>query len=285
MQVSPETQKKLKVWSSEHKAMGKSPEAWENGLPARLSLNVAEDILRRLEKHVVIKGKRILDIGSGMGDFILACYNHEAIPCGIEPNHEHVDFAKSWFKDNKAEIDLRIAKGEELPFKEDTFDIASCINVLEHVSNPDAVVREIVRVLKPGGIFFLMAPNYMFPREPHYSVFYPPFLPKRLAKIYLKIIGKPSSFIDHINYITLPYLLRITKKAGLRVKANWIDDIVLNPSLVSQKRQRFVVKALRFFHVPKLLISLLSPNITLVLVKCESGEDNTFQKDGANYNG
>lgn len=271
MQISSETEKKLGVFLQEYEVVGRSSVAWEK-LSRRLRLVRAEEILRRLEKHVITHRRSILDLGSGMGEFVLACYKHGLTCYGIELDLERVDFQKSWFRDNKAEIDLCIGIGEKLPFKTNTFDIVSCIDVLEHVDNPTAVVKEVVRVLKPRGIFYLMAPNYIFPREPHYLVFYPPFLPKRLARIYLKLLRKPSSFIDHINYINLPYLLRITRKAGMKVQANWIEDIVLDPSLVISQRQRFVVTILRFFHVPKLLISLLSPNITLVLVKCESAK-------------
>lgn len=274
MQISSETESTLKVFRRENEdLMGRSPSLWEKGLTRRLDLVVAHQILRKLEKHERIKGKRILDIGSGMGDFMLACYQHGAIPLGIEPDNEHIDFSKSWFQDNKAEIHLCQGIGEKLPFREGTFDIVSCNTVLEHVDNPAVVIKEVVRVLKPDGIFFLNGPNYLFPWEPHYCIVWFPYLPKTLAKVYLKLLKKPCAFVEHINYISTPSYLRITRKAGLTVRASWIEDIISNPSLVVG-RYRAIVKTLKFFHVPKFLISLVSPSITLIFVKHEIGRGN-----------
>lgn len=52
---------------------------------------------------------------------------------------------------------------EALPFPDKTFDAALCMNVLEHVRQPDACLREIYRVLKPQGVVYLMVP--LFARE------------------------------------------------------------------------------------------------------------------------
>ncbi len=44
--------------------------------------------------------------------------------------------------------------GEQLPFQSASFDFVACCNVLDHTSNPDVVLAEIYRVLRPGGTFF-----------------------------------------------------------------------------------------------------------------------------------
>ena len=51
-------------------------------------------------------------------------------------------------------IDYRESSGEALPFAAAQFDIVCCCDVLEHVDDVDAVLGEIARVLKPGGVFF-----------------------------------------------------------------------------------------------------------------------------------
>jgi ubiquinone/menaquinone biosynthesis C-methylase UbiE len=48
---------------------------------------------------------------------------------------------------------------EHLPFQSDSFDIATANMVVEHLANPEAVLREIHRVLRPGGLFIFHTPN------------------------------------------------------------------------------------------------------------------------------
>jgi 2-polyprenyl-3-methyl-5-hydroxy-6-metoxy-1,4-benzoquinol methylase len=47
----------------------------------------------------------------------------------------------------------------EMPFKKNTFDVVTCSEVIEHVTDPQKAIAEMYRVLKPGGILFLTTPN------------------------------------------------------------------------------------------------------------------------------
>jgi 2-polyprenyl-3-methyl-5-hydroxy-6-metoxy-1,4-benzoquinol methylase len=50
------------------------------------------------------------------------------------------------------------ARGESIPFVDESFELVLCTQVLEHVSRPSDVVTELHRVLKPGGIAFISVP-------------------------------------------------------------------------------------------------------------------------------
>jgi SAM-dependent methyltransferase len=52
-----------------------------------------------------------------------------------------------------------ITPGAPLPYPDDRFDIAIARSVLEHVDNPDHVARELMRVVKPGGLIAAVTPN------------------------------------------------------------------------------------------------------------------------------
>jgi SAM-dependent methyltransferase len=49
---------------------------------------------------------------------------------------------------------------DALPFRDETFDAALCMNVLEHVRRPEACLQEIRRVLKPNGVIYVMVPLF-----------------------------------------------------------------------------------------------------------------------------
>ena len=54
-------------------------------------------------------------------------------------------------------------RGEQLPFAGQSFDLVVCLWVLEHVESPESVLREVHRVLRPGGHFVFLTPNLRHP--------------------------------------------------------------------------------------------------------------------------
>jgi len=71
-------------------------------------------------------------------------------------------------------------KGKDMPFRENTFDCAFATEVLEHCPEPETVLKEIFRVLKPGGVLFLTVPFLWNLHEvPNDEYRYTPFSLKR----------------------------------------------------------------------------------------------------------
>ena len=81
------------------------------------------------------------------------------------------------------------AVGESLPFRDNSFDVIISLEVLEHVEQPAAVPREVYRILRPGGWFYLSCPNYLSFREVHYDVAWLPLLPKPLGPCTFGFVG------------------------------------------------------------------------------------------------
>ena len=92
------------------------------------------------------------------------------------------------------------ATGEALPFPDNSFDIVYSSNVLEHVNDPGRVLREAVRVLKPGGTMQIVCPNYLSYFDGHYAALHPPIFSNGFFRWWMKRIhGKDPAFAATIR--------------------------------------------------------------------------------------
>ena len=66
--------------------------------------------------------------------------------------------------DIRAKVDIR-CDGQSYPFKENLFDTIICIDVIEHIPNPQQMIGELVRVLNPEGVLILSAPFFFYLHE------------------------------------------------------------------------------------------------------------------------
>ena len=105
----------------------------------------------------------ILDIGAGVGDFLVVCENAGWQTTGIEPSEK----AKA----------IAIKKGvsfaenmQDLPNQ--SFDVITMFHVLEHVPDLDFQMQELKRLLKPTGVLFIAVPNFKSYDAKHYQKFW-----------------------------------------------------------------------------------------------------------------
>jgi len=103
-------------------------------------------------------GEKLLDVGCGDGDFIFMVRDKFRECYGVDVSAQRIEKAKELPNQEKFHFfECDVDKG--LRFPDNFFDAVTCIAVLEHVFNPPNLVKEIHRVLKPGGIFLVQVPN------------------------------------------------------------------------------------------------------------------------------
>ncbi|HEV2685625.1 MAG TPA: class I SAM-dependent methyltransferase, partial [Actinomycetota bacterium] len=115
----------------------------------------AATLFREMVRAAAPSSGRVLDVGAGRKGFPLGETPSLSL-FGIDPDaaaiahHDSLSFRAA-------------ARGERLPFQHESFDLICSAWVLEHVDAPRAFMREIARVLRPGGAFTFVTPNGLNP--------------------------------------------------------------------------------------------------------------------------
>ncbi|MDH4197002.1 MAG: class I SAM-dependent methyltransferase [Candidatus Aminicenantes bacterium] len=104
------------------------------------------------------KGTALLDIACGGGYFLREALARGVLAVGVDISTEALKIAR----ENAPGAALFCGNGESLPFGEDAFECAVNLGSLEHFLDPARGVREMARVLKPGGRAVLLLPNSYF---------------------------------------------------------------------------------------------------------------------------
>jgi len=124
--------------------------------------NFLDMTAKRLELNTF---NSMLDVGCGTGHWTrtLAPYLDQ------NAHITAVDSDPRWFKDNKElsdfflnrsqKFELKEGDAQNLPFPDDSFDLVTCQTVLIHVPLPEKAIREMKRVLRPGGTLLCVEPN------------------------------------------------------------------------------------------------------------------------------
>ena len=120
-------------------------------------------IARRLD---LVGARHVLDVGSGLGHWGRAILPHlsvEATVTGVDREPQWVGLAGEIAAARGIAERVRYVQGEaeRLPFADGEFDLVTCQTLLLHVRDYKAVVREMMRVLRPGGRLLVVEPNNM----------------------------------------------------------------------------------------------------------------------------
>ncbi len=196
----------------------------EKRIEGRINRERGRRVIQKLDELVTIKKRILLDVGSGWGEFTFEAMQKGAIVYGIEPNSELLEISVLLLGKQGT---FTKASAEAIPFRDETFDIVICNAVIEHVEDVKVCLEEMIRVLRKGGYLYIRAPNYLYPYEGHYKISWIPLLPKPLAKIYLRLLGRNPRFIQNINYNSnYLYLARQLKR----------NDVVVRNLLMEQSK-------------------------------------------------
>jgi len=125
---------------------------WRSGQERRLAL---------IDRYAPLSGRRILDVGCGIGTYVehLRQFSEQVYGIDIEPER----IAEG----SKRLPNLLVAAAERPPFLSESFDVVLLHEVLEHLEDDRLVVAKAHQLLAPGGRMVIFAPNRLYPFETH----------------------------------------------------------------------------------------------------------------------
>ena len=116
--------------------------------------------LRYVADRVQLRGARVLDIGCGGGLLSEALAREGAQVTAIDLAPELVKVARLHGLESGVSVDYRVQAAEDLAAVEPgSFDVITCMEMLEHVPDPTSIIAACTRLLKPGGHLFLSTIN------------------------------------------------------------------------------------------------------------------------------
>jgi len=166
-----------------------------------------EDICRR----VTDRRPRILDVGCGTGANLLMLSQYGDAE-GVDVSEDALAFCRERGLEN-----VKLGAAEELPYDDGTFDLVTALDVVEHLDDDVAGLREMRRVLRPGGRVLLFVPTFMF------------------------LWGLQDDVSHHRRRYRLPELQRVLEQAGFQIERTTYANITFfMPILAMRKLMRLM---------------------------------------------
>jgi 2-polyprenyl-6-hydroxyphenyl methylase/3-demethylubiquinone-9 3-methyltransferase len=113
-----------------------------------------------IDEHAPLAGKKVLDVGCGGGILSEAMAQRGAQVSGIDMGEAPLKIAKLHALESELDINYRKIPVEELAEQEaGTYDVVTCLEMLEHVPDPSSIIRACYKLCKPGGQVFFSTLN------------------------------------------------------------------------------------------------------------------------------
>jgi len=140
---------------------------WQNiyessGYLSRVASHRMKTVLKLIDSYKMGRNGLSLDIGTGSGDMIRELLPRSGMVFGADFSIDMIRGSRTRLRkfENKLRNRLMVADVESLPIGRDTFDLVTCLGVLEYLSTDRVAMAELFRILRPRGYLLLVVGSY-----------------------------------------------------------------------------------------------------------------------------
>jgi hypothetical protein len=176
-----------------------------------------------LQRYGSLQGKDYLDVGCAYGGFLVAFGQHGARVQGMDVDPALLKLAQVNLTEQRVKAPLHQldATGSEMARFHNSLDVITCNDVIEHVDDPEALVRNLANSLRPGGLLYLEIPNKDYPpyivEDGHFRLFGITLLDHDDARAYYAALYPDNPYtVGH--YLTLDAYGELLARYGLRME-------------------------------------------------------------------
>jgi SAM-dependent methyltransferase len=167
---------------------------------------ILAEFVERICRQVTDRRPRILDVGCGTGANLLMLSKYGDAE-GVDVSEDALSFCRARGLDK-----VKLGAGEELPYEDGAFDLVTALDVVEHMDDDLAGLKEMRRVLRPGGRVLLFVPTFMF------------------------LWGLQDDISHHRRRYRLPELRRVLEQAGFEVERSTYANITFFAPILLMRR-------------------------------------------------
>jgi SAM-dependent methyltransferase len=202
-----------------------------------------DDVLRTLES--ISPAGDLLDVGSHCGFFLRRGRARGWRVTGVEPSPASSGLARERF-----DLDVKTGFLDDR-FADDSYDAVTLIDVLEHVGRPRALLREVARVLRPGGVVLVKVPN-----AGYLSAKY------RLLRRIPRAIVDAFDAREHVVHYSPQTLGRLLREEGFDLELLTVPLPIPSGGLARRVVRRFISGLAR--RIPGVIASPLAPDLLAI---------------------
>jgi SAM-dependent methyltransferase len=170
---------------------------------------IIASFVKRIVQELKVQEPHLLDVGCGTGAN-LELLNEFGIAEGVDISTEALSFCRQ-----RGLAAVKQGQAEDLPYSDSAFDVVAALDVVEHLDDDVAGLKEMYRVLKPGGAALLFVPAFMF------------------------LWGVQDDISHHRRRYTLSQLQDVVRKAGFEIeRATYVNITFFLPILLGRLLMR-----------------------------------------------